>query len=336
MYQLSLVPESKLRCSRDRGSIDLFFSLVDYRNSYFTSNDPRKIFEFYEGFKDREELIEWMRERPKGVSYIHETEGNKDVIVVIPTADYNGKLAKSCREEIFKGLHVIFVESGISNHYFSYEHNCNTGIKKALEYNPKWIIISNDDVIKIDDSSILVRQLGSLSGSNSDVVFVTENVGRHSNTFSFKKITKISLYIARILHLFKIKISRSSVIYLHGKFNSLYFVYPLNGDLVDKLFPTIFSYKNVEDFFIVSGSFARKNEGILFDEMYINGYEDQDFSLVKLKECKLAQIAYKIGSYTSATMSRGLGYSLRNVANGVYFNSRIKDLTIRQSKILSK
>ena len=35
-----------------------------------------------------------MKERPKGIANIHEVEGNKDIIVVIPTADYNGKYAK--------------------------------------------------------------------------------------------------------------------------------------------------------------------------------------------------------------------------------------------------
>ena len=45
-----------------------------------------------------------MRERPKGVANIHEFEGDKDIIVVIPTADFNGKYAKECRENIFKGL----------------------------------------------------------------------------------------------------------------------------------------------------------------------------------------------------------------------------------------
>ena len=90
----------------------LFFSLVDYRNNYFTSDDPNEIIEFYNGFENRDQLIRWMKERPKGVANVHEVEGYKDIIVVIPTADFNGKYAKECRENIFKGLHMVFVESG--------------------------------------------------------------------------------------------------------------------------------------------------------------------------------------------------------------------------------
>ncbi|MEM3860085.1 MAG: hypothetical protein QW478_11905 [Candidatus Micrarchaeaceae archaeon] len=83
-----------------------------------------------------------MKERPKGRAEIIEVEGDKEIIVVIPTADFNGKYAKECRENIFKGLHIIFVESGFpKDPYFNYAHNCNVGIKKAMEYNPKWIVV---------------------------------------------------------------------------------------------------------------------------------------------------------------------------------------------------
>ena len=37
-------------------------------------------------------------ERPKGIANIHEVDdGNKDVIVVITTADFDGMYAKECR-----------------------------------------------------------------------------------------------------------------------------------------------------------------------------------------------------------------------------------------------
>lgn len=36
----------------------------------------------------------------------------KDIIVVIPVTDFNGKYMKVYRDEIFKDLHMIFVESG--------------------------------------------------------------------------------------------------------------------------------------------------------------------------------------------------------------------------------
>jgi len=167
----SNVQNGLLSCTLDKTVRSLFFSLVDYRNSLFMSNDPKKIIEFYDGFENRDQLIQWMKDRPKGVSYIHEVEGDKDIIVVIPTADFNGEYARGCRDNIFKGLHMVFVESGIGNFYFSYAHNCNVCIRKAMEYNPKWVVVSNDDMHKVDDISIMTKQLLNIDNQKAGNVF---------------------------------------------------------------------------------------------------------------------------------------------------------------------
>ena len=112
-----IIGKNDSQCPVQDGCSVSFFSLVDYRNNYFTSDNPDKILEFYNGFETREQLIRWMKERPKGVSNIHVVEGDKDITVVIPTVDFNGKYAKECRESIFKGLCIIFVESGIDFYF---------------------------------------------------------------------------------------------------------------------------------------------------------------------------------------------------------------------------
>ena len=88
----------RLLCPIEYLQEELFFSLVDYRNNCFTSEDPNKIIEFYNGFKTRDQLIQWMKERPKGVATINEVEGEKDVIVVIPTADIEKAKSEMCWE----------------------------------------------------------------------------------------------------------------------------------------------------------------------------------------------------------------------------------------------
>ena len=105
-----------LTCQRGQEFRKFFLSLMDYKNNYFISSNPRDIIYFYEGFEHREELIDWMKERPKGSCEIKEGKGEKDIIVVIPTADFEGEYAKRCREKIFKGLHMIFVVSGTLGH----------------------------------------------------------------------------------------------------------------------------------------------------------------------------------------------------------------------------
>ena len=75
---------------------------------------------------------------------------------------------------IFLGLHIIFVESG-RDYYFNYAHNCNIGVKKAMTYNPKWVVVSNDDMYKIDDVKKLRESLTKLH-DGCDIVFTNEGI----------------------------------------------------------------------------------------------------------------------------------------------------------------
>ena len=43
----------------------------------------------------------------------------------------------------------------------------NVGISRAMEYNPRWIVISNDDMYKIDEVSILKGHLKIFTPINS-------------------------------------------------------------------------------------------------------------------------------------------------------------------------
>ena len=183
MQKHSLLEKSRLYCSVQTYKDELFFSLVDYRNSRFTSDNPDKIIEFCNSFKDRNNLIEWMKERPKGVANIHEVDGDKGIVVVIPTADFNGKYAKECRENIFRGLHMVFVESGgRGDFYFNYAHNCNVGIRKAMEYNPKWCIISNDDAETFYRPADLVEELSRVDNNKIKIVFTKHGKQTSSST----------------------------------------------------------------------------------------------------------------------------------------------------------
>jgi len=308
---------NKLICALQRNSPNLFFSLVDYRNNLFTSNDPKKIMEFYYGFDNRDQLIQWMRERPKGVSYIHEFDGDKDIIVVIPTADYNGKYARECRENIFKGLHIIFIESGgRDDFYFNYAHNCNLGIKKAMEYGPKWIVLSNDDMYKIDDVDVLKEQLHNIEEKNYNIAF-TKPSEYHSalsriikvNSFYnlFHLITNYDAGRVRVKQYIKFNIKFTS---MKSKYAPI-FSFPRKG----------YKFIEVLDFLILSYRFVEQTGGYIFDETYINAREDVDLSLkISLGGEKFAVIDYQIGDYIGSTIGINDSRWIRDVANLCYFN----------------
>jgi hypothetical protein len=312
---------SRLSCSILKFQNDLFFSLVDYRNNYFTSDDPNKIIEFYNGFENRDQLIQWMRERPKGVANVHEVEGDKDIIVVIPTADFNGKYARECRENIFKGLHMVFVESGgKGDFYFNYAHNCNVGIRKAMEYNPKWVVVSNDDMVHIDNPLKLKLELGKTNNDN-EVIFV-KPTQYHSNELLILRLRNI--YFTRIKlskkhfysdFLMKFSIRYSTAIKDFGGLSSrfYYLIY----------FKKVYLIRRIGSFGIFSKKFITKLDNKLFDETYINHQEDDDLSLkILLNNAKIANIDYFVGDIMGGTLAKGEIRKLRSLASQVYFESK--------------
>jgi len=319
---------SRKYCALTKESNVLFFSLVDYRNNLFTSNNPKKILEFYGGFHSRADVIEWMKERPKGVSYIHEVDGDKNIIVVIPTADFNGKYAKECRDNIFKGLHMIFVESGeIPDPYFNYAHNCNVGIKRAMEYNPKWIVLSNDDMYKIDNIEQLRISLSEIP-ENVDLVYAVSPENRFSDPIYIGRPT----FIYGILNFIRgkkgIPKNIQKKFHLDLKiipdfFIKPIFLKPLVKFLIVRPLKKNSTFIHISSFGIFSSKFIKNSEGLIFDEVYINGYEDVDLSYrISTQSINTTQINYKIGDLIGKTLGLSIDRHLRGISSAVYFFSK--------------
>lgn len=311
---------SRLFCPIERTNEEMYFSLVDYRNNYFTRSNPDKIIEFYNGFDNREQLIQWMKERPKGVANVHEVEGDRDIIVVIPTADFNGKYAKGCRDNIFKGLHIVFVESGgRGDFYFNFAHNCNVGIRKAMEYNPKWVVVSNDDMVKMDDVKVLKTQLDDLNNQKYDVVFPTPS---DYHTYP--------LYISKIRLSYKIYqyLKKRQERILYDKFNIDFTqsFYTVKSKLVfRKICSTEITITSA--FAILSSKYIRNLGNYIFDETYINDHEDLDLSFrFTLNKNKNSKINYNIKALQGSTIGMNICRDLRSVAGRVYFNFKYSRL----------
>jgi len=311
---------NKLICALQRNSPNLFFSLVDYRNNLFTSNDPTNIMEFYDGFENRDQLIEWMRERPKGALYIHEVEGNKDIIVVIPTADFNGKYAIECRENIFKGLHMIFVESGgRGDFYFNYAHNCNVGIKRAMEYNPKWVVLSNDDMVKEDPIERLSSTLLKLNNEEEIIVHTLKSGKYHSRDALISTRTiRRKIVVGMVGKLERIRMS------LESRFDVKYIVGSSLG-FYRFLYSPILRVEYSGSFTIISSVLIKKMNGIFFDETFINGAEDIDIALLlRQKGTKIEYVDYKIGDIIGGTIGPyDIVRRTRDLVNACYLNTKI-------------
>jgi hypothetical protein len=313
-----------LRCPIEKSEMQTFFSMVDYRNNLFTSNDPKKIMEFYDGFENREQLIQWMKERPKGVPYIHEVEGDKDIIVVILTADYNGKYATECRNNIFKGIHMIFVESGGENDfYFNIAHYMNAGMMKALDYNPKWILYSGDDMYKIDEVSKLVNDLKNLDEKETDAVFTNETIYHSRRDRVVRRNIFESLNQFRYSKSLGFKVNR-----LKRKFSVRYSI--VRYRKINHILFSGMDFVSFIDFAILSANFVKRRNGNIFDETFINNMEDSDLSLsVMLTKCRVHKIGYRIGDFIGSSLGTGIDRSSRDLASAVYFTYKYESILER-------
>lgn len=320
-----IIKSSKRICRLEAVEKPLFFSLMEYLNNYFTSNDLEKITTFYNFFPDKYKLIEWMIQRPKGVTNISEIEGDTDIVIVIPTANVNGKYAQECKNTIFKGFKIIFVESAENpDPYFNYSHSCNTGIKKALEYNPKWVVLSNDDVIFQDEPYELKSQLDSID-EDTEVVF-----SKPTNYHSY------DIWISRIRLIFFIRMFFSKERNFMRTLKMFGIKYTTVGEpnnnvlsiLYNKLyFKKLFVLKQIGSFGIFSSQFLNRFNSDLLDETFINHMEDMDLSLrLYVRLTKFGVINYNISDRIGSSIGRGEGRKLRSIASQVYFIEKNKKL----------
>ena len=291
---------------------NLFFSLVCYRNNDFTSHDTSRVSEFFDGFNNNIQLIDWMKARPKGNFRIREIEGDKDIIVVIPTADYNSEYAKNCRERIFKGLQIIFVESGQSNLFFNYAHNCNAGIKKAMEYDPTWIVLSNDDMVEIDRVQTLIDNLDAIFPKKKTIVFSQGrlNVG---NIVPFGVNTNRRKLFMTIFNNYT-----RALIKFEQKFE-IKFLVEGNKFPLKYLTKHRCSYRAISDFSILSADVFKEFPNF-YDDTFVNGGEDIYASLnIYYAGINYRVINYLIDSIGGASIG-SKGRMLKDILNLTYLN----------------
>ena len=183
---------------------------LDELNRLFTSNSVEDVIKFYDHFENAEQLIEWMKNRPSAPMKIYEVEGEKDIVIVIPTANHEGELAKNCANNIFKGQQIVFVES--NGPFFNYARSCNYGLKYALKYNPKWIVLSNDDIQEIGSLESFSQKL---IDQTSDVISPIPNYHGH---FYQSFVTKPTIFY-KVMYLLN---GRKWWLQLFSKFNIKY------------------------------------------------------------------------------------------------------------------
>ncbi len=321
---------SDLHCRTDSGKQDLFFSLVDNFNTLYTSNSAEVVEKFYDEVGYRDYLVEWMAQRPHGIDKIIEVEGDKSIVVVIPTRNFNGKNASVCRDVIFKGYQIIFVESGSHNdYYFNFAHNVNVGLKQALKYEPNWIIYSNDDMVYIDPPEVLRSELNNVK-RDADIVYTIPPGNYHSYEISINRYNKFARFLSVYGKKFNFLLRgyQIKILEIDFKFGSNIVCDSRKTSLRKIIYNYIGNLRITSSFGIFSHRLVKSLGGSLFDEVFINGYEDIELGIrLEVMEVKKAFINYRIEGLIGTSLGK-LGRSklrsFRDIANKAYFNYKLE------------
>ena len=214
-----------------------------------------------------------------------------------------------------------------------------------MEYNPKWIVVSNDDMYKIDDVETLRSELVHLSQRNvsspkskdRDIDAVYTLHPEYGNS------APVQLTVPNILwKMVALVLPHSDFVLaqkLLNKFNT-----KLKWSKVKSIFyKRGYMFINFGSFFIFSGSFVAENGGKMFDEVYINGVEDVDISINVKVRASTATTNYRISAWSKehpvggATLGTGTPRKI-NVASFIYLVYKIDDgwLELKNDPIIRK
>ena len=283
----------------------------------FNGSTEREVMRFYDKFEDANDLIHWVRSRKHGKASIHEVGEYEDIVVVVPTKDIRSGNSTNIAQQIFKGLKIIFVESGEDSALFNYSRNCNIGLRRALTYNPDWIILSNDDMYKIDGVEVLKEGLKKMDPEAVKTVFTNPPGRYHSYLTGIGLTTRIRdsfLKANGTLGRMQVK--------LENKFGiKIVPAYPS----IPKRFMTSnnrFFYVT-SSFSIFSGEYVKSKDGNVFDELFVNMWEDTDISLeFSGYPANYSFIDYSIGDMIGSSFGNTHARHLRSLVSRVYFNKK--------------
>jgi hypothetical protein len=298
--------------------------MVDYYgNELYTSKDWKDTAKFYDLFDSKREIIDWMRSRPKAkpkiVHYNEETDNY--AVVVIPTIDTNSKWSKNAKH-IFDKLHIVFAENRNKkpNPYFNYSKSVNEGVKAALHYNPEWVIISNDDMIKEDHISKLITELKH--SENYDTVFFPKTNTYSSQNCLYKpRIQKLIRQMSYWRRAYANILNRLNVKYelLDGKDHG--FVYK---NLIYKKDKIKIKHHQGNLIILNTNYIRRILKGKVFDDTFINGHEDSMLSYKYLQNSNFKMSEFRISAIVGGSLGTDKSRWFREIANEIYFEYKTR------------
>lgn len=319
---------------------------LEHVERLFGSKDTRDLIEFYGCFEDRDDLLSWMKNRPKASIRVVEefpAQSNRDdVIVVIATADVNGRFARNCVENVFRGMKIVLVES--NGQYFNVDRSINAGIEHAMQLNPKWIVSSADDVIKVDEPEVLGAQLSKMDHKKFDSLFLNPPGVYHSFPGKYGKESYSGQFIRSLFqyhnldtyHIMK-RLQSHSWIQLPD-FKSMYadknqdkmegrrpWLIPIFLKAYSPFVRSKFTCVQARSIGIFSYEYVKEMNGKIADEIFVNSCGDIDVSVQVAKRNRYAWIDYKIKTLIGASLGGGRLRKLKDIAGEIYLDYKLSN-----------
>jgi GT2 family glycosyltransferase len=298
----------------------------------FYSPNATDVFRFLERAPTVTDLVAWMKARPAAALRTVEIEGDRTIVAVVPTPDVDGAGAQVARE-MYRGHTVIFVES--SGKRFNYARSCNAGLASALRYAPDWVILANDDLYPIDPFPALTSALSAIDPRSVRTVFLHPPGGYYSH----QKVVGLRTWRTSLPRRWglgygaryerccerlgvKFEVWEHRTLSERGK-GRLFLAAPR----------TVFW--NMTSFGVLSGPFLREVSGHLFDEGYLNGFEDVDLCL-RLKPNAYRFVDFRLGAHQGRSLGTEMARSARDVANLAYFNEKLRTDEELRTRVLGR
>jgi hypothetical protein len=208
-----------------------------------------------------------------------------------------------------------------------------------MEYNPKWVVVSNDDMYKIDSAEILKEELMKLDEKKYDVIF-TDKSRYHSIPVALALPRRSTFWIYKILSYVYHKIfgwEKYELLKknLKNKKYNINFKQIYTSDLVESiLYKSIIKYTLTAAFAIFSSNYIDGVDRRLFDETFINADEDTHLSIqLSRNSNKSKVIHYLIGDYIGSTLGRrSQSRWSRDIANEIYIDYIYQNYKHRKQK----
>jgi len=183
-----------------------------------------------------------------------------------------------------------------------------------MEYNPKWVVLSNDDMVKIDKISSLIKEPDGINSVKT--MAVCRSRSKEANRARIGHPKRLRNFLFRMRDSY----TRSLLTY-EKKFDIRFFVEGLKFPW-NHLFRNLLEVRAISDFAVLSSDLFR-DYSTLYDETFINGGEDIDLSIrLYLIKINYVLLYYRISSIGVGTIG-SKNRMLKDIINLAYLNSKL-------------